>query len=59
LRRFGLKADRGRLIGIAVQAVTVKTTAPTSLTITLNANAPTGGMPVAWFVVDVIGTALS
>jgi hypothetical protein len=44
---------------IAVQAVTVKTTAPTSFTIKLNANAPAGGMPVAWFVVDVIGTALS
>jgi hypothetical protein len=44
---------------IAVQAVTVKTTAPTSFTIRLNANAPTGGMPVAWFVVDAIGSALS
>ena len=45
--------------GIAVQAVTLKTTAPRSITISLNAPAPAGGMPVAWFVVDTIGTALS
>ena len=44
---------------IAVQGVTVKTTAPTSFTIWLNAKAPAGGIPVAWFVVDAIGTALS
>ena len=44
---------------IAVQAVTVKATVPTNFTIRLNANAPAGGMPVAWFVVDTIGAALS
>jgi hypothetical protein len=44
---------------IAVQAVTVKTTSPTSFTIRLNANAPAGGMPVAWVVIDMIGGALS
>ena len=44
---------------IAVAAVTVKITAPPSLTIWLNAAAPAGGMPVAGFVVDTIGTALS
>jgi hypothetical protein len=43
---------------IAVQAVTVKTTAPTAFTIRLNANAPAGGMPVAWVVIDAIGKAL-
>jgi hypothetical protein len=44
---------------IAVQAVTLKTTSPTSFTISLNANAPAGGMPVAWVVIDMIGSALS
>jgi hypothetical protein len=44
---------------IAVQAVTVKTSSPTSFTIRLNANAPAGGMPVAWVVIDTMGTALS
>lgn len=43
----------------AVQAVIVKTTSPTSFTIWLSAPAPASGMPVAWFVVDTIGTALS
>lgn len=44
---------------VAVQAVTVKTTSPTTFTITLNAPAPSGGLPVAWVVIDTIGTALS
>lgn len=44
---------------VAVRAVTVKTTSPTAFTIWLSAPAPAGGMPVAWFVVDTMGAALS
>jgi hypothetical protein len=55
-----LATAQNKLAGtIAVQTVIVKTTEPTSFTIWLTANAPAGGMPVAWFVVDTIGTALT
>ena len=52
-------ATAQRAVGeVAVQAVILKITPPQSFTIRLNQIAPAGGMPVAWLVIDSIGTAL-
>jgi hypothetical protein len=43
---------------LAVAGVAVQTAAPTSFVIALTGPAPAGGLPVAWFVVDTMGSTL-